>query len=95
MLRAGELTLVLPRSVHLGNLIPCAKVVWILLDAGADKEARDKESSGRQMPLHLAAGQGNLDVVTELMAPNVEADGGCGRRDLHHAFHNDLGWPYC
>ena len=78
MLRAGQLTLVLPRSVHLGDLIPRAKVVRILLNAGADIEARDEESNGRQMPLHLAAARGNVDVVTELIAPNVEANGGCG-----------------
>ncbi len=76
-----------------GSSVRRANVVRILLDAGAEKDALSREPyrRGQQCtPLHIAAENGNADVINILMAfrANIEAEDSHGWKALHYAFHN-------
>ena len=64
------------------------KSARLLLEAGADKEAASGFKSMRA--LHLAAQQGNIEVLNELLAFGVELD--AGDRNNRRALHLARSW---
>lgn len=87
-LRDGETALHLACD---GGSVWRANVVRILLDVGAEKNALDREPDRRShhcTPLHVAAQNGNADVINTLMAfgANIEVNSSRGWKALHVAF---------
>ena len=83
-------------ALHLacaGGSVWRADTVKVLLEAGAENDAIGEEPNqwGQQVtPLHVAAHNGNADVINTLMAfgANIEAENSQGWKALHYAFHN-------
>ena len=68
---------------------PIAQIVQILLNAGADKDLFVGHFVEANMPLHLAARVGNVDVINVLLdcGASIEAQTSLGWKALHYAFY--------